>query len=556
VYRPAADGSYTDHHWGPAGSGENYDIARTADGQYLINGTDRLAALEQQLRQNPEQNREELRRLEHIRQSLREFDERARREGLSLDEVGRTHFQVVRLLDTEADARGPDRTQRFRLADEIMSHAARPTEINQGEHSTCGVAATEVMMYSRHPAEAARLVTDIALTNRYETTSGGTEVRIGSNLRRPRILRDGEVETPSDRDYASQIFQVTAVNVHYARHGLAVEGGHLPPGEVVYTQSPFRMAGLAGDTGERLIDGNGNAILDRQGHPVRSPMLHDDAVSEIMNAISGSDPPETLLASADRGLDDQGRALAGYRNNRRFGSERELRQQLEELSENGHLPAPITVYSGHQPFFNDSGGGAAGGSGGWHLVNVTGYDPATGRVEIDNQWGQQSDHQGDRALTVHELYLATQPPGDPEVIADLQRRERRERDPEAQLQVSMDLLREQHAARSISPADYNQQLAAAINEYGAGVIQHPAQTSAEEQQAILPVIISQIANLSPADRAQVLSRIEGERIRNFYSTRVQALLHARACLSQGRSVEQCRAETTAIALGESPQQAG
>src|SRR5262249_37980105 len=120
VLRSGADGSFTEHFWGPHPE-DNFDFERTADGRHLTNGVDRLATIEDRIRHESGDHTQELERLQHVRDGLRDFEERAARDGLSHDEVARTYREVTRLLEAE-DSRDLSRAERFRLADEIMHH--------------------------------------------------------------------------------------------------------------------------------------------------------------------------------------------------------------------------------------------------------------------------------------------------------------------------------------------------------------------------------------------------------------------------------------------------
>ena len=80
--------------------------------------------------------------------------------------------------------------------------------------------------------------------------------------------------------------------------------------------------------------------------------------------------------------------------------------KLAELKEGKKLPIIIQVHTGMEPFLKDSGGGAAGGSGGWHVVTITGFEPPN-KVAIDNQWGEAKDHTGANMVNTHDLYLCT-----------------------------------------------------------------------------------------------------------------------------------------------------
>src|SRR5262249_33301910 len=142
------------------------------------------------------------------------------------------------------------------------------------------------------------------------------------------------------------------------------------------------------DTGERLVSREtGQPIMEPGTDPPRpfsQPYLRASDLSDISRHMTGS--PETQMV-----LTNDGDHLP---NTTHFRNEAELEQELSRLQTEGRLPAVIRVHTGDQPFFNDSGGGAAGGSGGWHDLTITGYDPATHRISIDNQWGSGHDRSG------------------------------------------------------------------------------------------------------------------------------------------------------------------
>lgn len=75
----------------------------------------------------------------------------------------------------------------------------------------------------------------------------------------------------------------------------------------------------------------------------------------------------------------------------------------------GNLPIVMAVHTNKQPFWADSGGNAAGGSGGWHVITITGYDSGTQVVSVDNQWGSDVDHQGHFGIHLADLYRASFP---------------------------------------------------------------------------------------------------------------------------------------------------
>jgi hypothetical protein len=79
---------------------------------------------------------------------------------------------------------------------------------------------------------------------------------------------------------------------------------------------------------------------------------------------------------------------------------------LQDAKEKGLFPMTFAVYTGNEPFYSDSGAGRAGGSGGWHVVNVMDYNagpPPT--VSVDNTWGAGADHlKSDNQVSLHDLY--------------------------------------------------------------------------------------------------------------------------------------------------------
>ena len=142
-------------------------------------------------------------KLGQFKENMRSFEERAGRDNLSPTEIAKTYKEIDRLLEAKGD-KPLKPEQRKDLAEQIMRHAANPTSIDQGAHSTCSMATVETRMYTRNPSDAARLVADVALTGQYVATDG-RRVRINPgahNESRNSTTNDGE------RSHASEIFQM------------------------------------------------------------------------------------------------------------------------------------------------------------------------------------------------------------------------------------------------------------------------------------------------------------------------------------------------------------
>lgn len=360
---------------------------------------------------------------ERIREDMEAFERRAAttQPPLSPEEVARTYREVTRLLEARDNPELPvTAADRAVLAEQILYHAAYPSTVDQGQHSTCNVATIENRMFARNPSAAAELIRQVATEGQYVTRGQPPhtiEINPDSLGKHP---PDGEEShnPPADgkRSYASQIFQITAANVYNQTHELQIRDGDgnvlrtYPAGTVEYRhfESPGSRPPRAT---EALVDRRtGEPIRDADNHIIDYPNLADDPHVDIYNEITGANPPERGIFLANDSLISG----AGERVTR-FESQDELIQELRRAEDEGRMPIILKVHTAGEPFYTDSGAGMAGGSGGAHVVTVTDYNPDTGYVEIDNQWGSEADH----AIHINELYRATLPPA--EAIAQLER---------------------------------------------------------------------------------------------------------------------------------------
>jgi hypothetical protein len=325
-----------------------------------------------------------------------------------------------------------------------MSQAADPTTINQGNHGTCAAAAIEGQTYSRNPSDAARIVADVTLTGR-TTTRDGSQIQVT-----PEMLDQSEHRNSgsASRSHASEVFQVTAMNIYHQRHDGSRYEQRAPERQQNGQRPP--------DSGERLVNSQGEVVS-------RNPGLTDDAAVDIMEQINGPQEGPAILASDNRS------SALGTTSPRveSIESEQDMHDTLSRMgqAQPRQLPAMVAVYSRNEPFFSDSGGGSAGGSGSAHMVRVVDYDPVTRRATIDNSWGPEADHTAaNRQMPVSDLYAATLPTGDQELIRGIDRRENQEMTDTGQLE----LLRQRHHADppQISQDEYEERLAGMINLSG------------------------------------------------------------------------------------------
>ncbi|MCA9804168.1 MAG: hypothetical protein KC777_19500, partial [Cyanobacteria bacterium HKST-UBA02] len=265
------------------------------------------------------------------------FESRASERGLKPEQVTGTYDAVSRLMRSHGFNTTPE--NRVVLAEQVLSHAATPTSVDQGGHDTCAVASLESNLYTKHPEKAAGLVEEVAANGAFKLSNGEyVHIPTGSltpdQEATPRVARNGE------RDFASQIFQVTAVNALYQdTHGRAWS----------YEQDPKGPH----DSGER------DRFLGFTWNKEFSGLnlYQRDRINEL------------ITGQKDRDLN-----LPAY-----YANPGELQKTLEDFHKRGAFPAILSVHTGNPPFGDTVGGR--------HAVNVIGYDPVKKEAIVDNQAG-------------------------------------------------------------------------------------------------------------------------------------------------------------------------
>lgn len=303
----------------------------------------------------------------------------------SPQESSETFKNVNRILLDTSDA-PLTLKQKEAIAEQIINQAAHPTRIDQGNHKTCNVTTIESRTYTRTPSIAAKLVADVVLDGKFVSPHGVT-VELSAYT----FDQESSSNTPSSRTHASEIFQRTAVNLHYELASRYT--GH----NIRYIQlnSPGRD-----DTGERLIDYTRNPPTKK-----RAPELVDRVLCEISNLITGKSEKGLVICNERNTCGTVDSQITQIK------SEQDLAEAIKRLKAENKLPVVLRVDCKSEPFFTDSGGGIEGGSEGAHVVTVRDIVGSPPRVMIDNQWGEKDDHLTD-GVPLHDLYIATLRPKD------------------------------------------------------------------------------------------------------------------------------------------------
>ena len=320
---------------------------------------------------------------------------------LSAEEVTNTYKQLSRLLEPPStivpETSGKERAT---LARQILTQAAQPNLISQGDHNSCSVAAIESVVYTRHPSKAALMLADLALTGRF-VAADMTNLELDPH---PRDF-DNQYALTGDgqRSYASELFQVAAANLHYKR--IDVDANLDYRFEQVYVPGGARRT----DSGEGLYlyaDGKRMKVCDY-------PLLPKYAFHGVENAITGAQEKDHRLDNIRSLTPEQMGMDAVERGVRVFETEGEFEEQLARIKAANDFPIILGVNAANDPFVSEAPGLTAA-PGGAHVVTIRDYIPGTpAKVLIDNEWSQDCNHDTPKtALTVHQLYLATFEPQD------------------------------------------------------------------------------------------------------------------------------------------------
>jgi hypothetical protein len=330
-----------------------------------------------------------------FKSNMAALESRAKSNNVSEAQIASTYSEISRLLSSTTGFLGEkDRTK---LAKQVMQNAAEPTGINNGFHKTCNATTIEDRTYTKYPEAAAKVVADVALNGSYVTWDGSTIAPPARSLR-PDDESNGDPPADGQRNFASHVFQVTAINAFWQRQTVDPRGNTVPKGSLQYEQLSTRMRP---DTGERLMDHSKQPpaeVLDSKRNAIQQPYMRTYAILDASEQITGR--RESMLMENFYKPDDAADSMV-------FKDEKEMRQQLVSAKAKGEMPIILVVHTGNEPFKSD----ARGAAGTWHVVCVNDFDASTDKVSVDNEWGKGSDHFGKNGVPLPKLFKATVEPG-------------------------------------------------------------------------------------------------------------------------------------------------
>lgn len=342
-------------------------------------------------------NKEYTKTWERIVHNMSDFESLAKRHDRA-DQIGKVYHEVNELLSAENSILPYD--QRLVLAEQLLRNSAEPYAVDQGNHGTCNVSTVSIRMYAREPAQLARIVKE-ATTNGEVTLSDGSKMKIrhedllaeieSQQHREAQLLQEKKEHTSDElaktyksrgaRSHLNQIIQTALVNSYWQKKGMRYE---------------LHAGNESGHSKERLIDmKTGEPLKDVDGAIVDHPNLGGDTLEKIYTQITGKDEKFILFnGEYEPEKFDQFRQT-----HQTFKNEEEFLSCLENLKPSETNPIVLFVHSDAEPFFRDSGKWdsfqtAAGGSGAWHVICITGIREKNGEyfIPLDNTWGPQGQH--------------------------------------------------------------------------------------------------------------------------------------------------------------------
>ncbi|MBK9279066.1 MAG: LysM peptidoglycan-binding domain-containing protein [Candidatus Obscuribacter sp.] len=275
-------------------------------------------------------------RHERFDKLLKDFEEEAGKRGYSDEKKALLYKQINRLLEPNPAA-VLSQAERADLAEQVLSHAARPSTVDQGCNSTCNVTTLEVRNYARDPEKNAQLVADIAINGKFVTTEGVTvDMTALENGLKPdgearkalKLQQEGKVDglkRDGSRDWAGQITETAMVNAYWqGRPHMIMDGKRVTNWDLVYDvdgkligrpKSSDGVKGLYNEEGLMLHKPGPDAKLyTKDGKLIenvdRSKMVYDK--SGYLKGVIEEKDVNKVFDSAGKRLDSLEAGAIGY----------------------------------------------------------------------------------------------------------------------------------------------------------------------------------------------------------------------------------------------------
>lgn len=372
-------------------------------------------------------------KLKSFKENIEKFETRSADDNITDLQKETFYAQVGNVLKaSETGNKFYNGEQLQTIASDMVRHAADPGSVNQGVEPTCTTAAQESVLYKQEPNTMGEVVSEAALTGQYVTASGDTIKIPEKNLMPDKYKAD----TPKEkaRSLASHIAQPLLINMKWnnqdsypgqdtgKKGNLVYEEGHpkdhpgdpqsrimdyssdppVPVTDTVYTVDPL----------SDHSDDNSPLISDVKIQPANAPLMFMDDLPEIYSDLKGNEGKLTTVNIAESEGVITPKSFEEFKN-------------LFDTAARGEegkpsFPMLLGVHANLEPFHSDLSQYTKrpdqskqeqeqeSTMHAHHAAAVFDYDPKTGMVTLENQWGPKADHTGDEGekpkIHIKDLY--------------------------------------------------------------------------------------------------------------------------------------------------------
>lgn len=380
--------------------------------------------------------------LELFKADLETIERHVQDGKLSRTEADAVFKETQRLISTESKV-GVSGENRSILGRQIIHNTAHPSAVDQGRYDNCNVAAPELRLYHRNPGSMAKLVADAALTGKY-TASNGQTVDVTRSVQ---PADKNHLKVPSgenERSYASQLYHSVSVNLavldkypgkkfEYVQqaatdtdNGARLLDISLNPPKEIYAISPegtatYHSTQVKDEKGRPSVDAGLQPVMT---NPMGNPGLTIQDSFNTMEKITGKKEVGACITHYEQGgyatnwiLDKVGLSGHARRDTRipYFSNEAELKNVLNDAKKANLFPILLQVNTGSgflgkqvEQAAGKPLGGEGAGFGGGHVLCLKDYDPATGKIGVDNTWGTSRDKLGTDSVTLQDIVTISQ----------------------------------------------------------------------------------------------------------------------------------------------------
>lgn len=348
-----------------------------------------------------EQRFPDAKRQERVQNLLKEFEERAKRDNIPVNEKALFYQQVNRLLsDSPGAALGL--AERVNLAEQVINHAAKPSSVDQGMNNTCNVTTLEHRLYAKDPSKVAQIVADAALTGKYTFDNGQTvDMRSLAGGLKPdfearsslKIQEKGKADVKSDggRDWSSQLAERALVNGKWSKASVLIADGKIQFESALVYDSHGMLRGRVADPRNDV-----SRVFDKDGAPLWDYKPGQDVYTQDKKLIKNF-KPENLVYDSYGGIagvvdnskkitqlfDADGKPLT------RFG-----RQDQRAFDKDGK----VSIERATPQYDKVGGNGLTMGS------ERVYYDQMGKEVRLRDEWDRKMDAPGIPTSELHDIY--------------------------------------------------------------------------------------------------------------------------------------------------------